>query len=172
MRLATRADLDAIAALMRASAEALSAGFYDAQQIASVVAHVAQLDTQLVDDGTYFVVDDGGLVACGGWSWRDKLYTGTDASGTARRLDPASEPARVRAMFVHPRAARRGLGRAILDASETAARAAGFSRVELLATLPGEPLYAACGYDVLERVTIALPDGIGIGGARMGKSIR
>ena len=171
MRLANGADVEAIAGLMRASAEGLCAGFYDARETASVVRYIAQLDPQLVADGTYFVVDgDGGLDACGGWSWRDKLYTGTDDSGTSRRLE-ATEAARVRAMFVHPRAARRGLGRAILAASEAAARTAGFGRLELLATLPGEPLYAACGYAVIERVRIALPDGVAVAGTRMGKPI-
>jgi GNAT superfamily N-acetyltransferase len=136
---------------------------------------VATLDPTLIEDGTYFVgeVEDGGqIVGCGGWSRRDKLFTGVGArAGGARLLDPASEPARVRAMFVHPDFARRGLGRAILDLCEAAARAEGFQRVELMATLPGEPLYAACGFRVVERVTITLPDGVEVGGARMEKDL-
>ena len=174
MRTALASDVAAIAELMRASARGLCEPFYDARQTASVAAHVAVLDEQLVADGTYYVVDgnaDVPLAACGGWSRRDKLFTGTATSGTVRELDPAREPARIRAMFVHPAFARRGLGRAILERSEAAARAAGFQRVELFATLPGEPLYAACGYAVLERADIVLPDGVAVGGARMGKAL-
>src|SRR4051812_10816243 len=115
---------------MKASARRLSEGFYDPRQIASIEIYVAALDPELVEDGTYFVCDaDGGLCACGGWSRRDKLYAGTSYGGTARLLDPAPEPARVRAMFVHPAYARRGLGRAILDRCRDAARAEGFTEL-------------------------------------------
>jgi GNAT superfamily N-acetyltransferase len=173
LRLATAADTAAIERLMKRSARALSAGFYDAVQTASVEQHVATLDPALVADGTYFVADgDGGeLAACGGWSRRDRLFTGNDAAGDARLLDPAREPARVRAMFVDPAWARRGLGRAILDRCEAAARAEGFTAVELMATLPGEPLYAACGYAVVERTELHLPDGVRIGAARMRRDL-
>jgi GNAT superfamily N-acetyltransferase len=173
LRLATRADAPAIQRLMRASAHALSAPFYDARQIASVEAHVAVLDEQLIDDGTYYVADGdlGELAACGGWSRRDKLFTGTATSGDARLLDPTREPARVRAMFVAPGWARRGLGHAIVNRCEEDARAAGFTMVELMATLPGEPLYIACGYVVAERCDLVLPDGVAIGAARMTKQI-
>jgi len=172
MRVASDRDIAAIGHLMRASARGLCEPFYDARQTASVERHVAVLDEALVADGTYYVVDgDDELAACGGWSFRDKLFTGTETSGTTRRLDPAREPARVRAMFVHPAWARRGLGRAILARSEADARAAGFTRVELFATLPGEPLYAACGYTVIERREIVLPDGVAIGGAQMAKPL-
>jgi GNAT superfamily N-acetyltransferase len=118
--------------------------------------------------------DDGsGVIACcGGWSRRDKLFTGVgERAGGVRLLDPAHEPARVRAMFVHPDFARRGLGRAILDLCTAAARAEGFQRLELMATLPGEPLYAAYGFRVIERVMLQLPDGIEVGGARMEKAL-
>jgi GNAT superfamily N-acetyltransferase len=174
VRVATLADTSAIGQLMRVSARGLCEPFYDARQTASVERFVAVLDDQLVVDGTYYVVDggpDGELAGCGGWSRRDKLFTGTDTSGTSRLVDPAHEPARVRAMFVHPTCARRGLGRAILARSEAAAIAAGFSRAELFATLPGEPLYLACGYTVIERAELVLPDGVAVGGARMGKSL-
>ncbi len=171
-RVASARDIIAIGQLMRASARGLCEPFYDAHQTASVERYVAVLDDQLVADGTYYVVDgDDELAACGGWSFRDKLFTGSETSGTVRQLDPAREPARVRAMFVHPAWARRGLGRAILARSETDARAAGFTRVELFATLPGEPLYAACGYTVIERRELVLPDGVAIGGAHMGKQL-
>ncbi len=172
LRLATTEDLAAIARVMQRSARGLSEPFYDARQTASVERHIAVLDRQLVADATYYVIDDGDqLAACGGWSKRDKLFTGTTTSGTPRLVDPATEPARVRAMFVDPAHARRGHGRAILLRCETDARAAGFTRAELMATLPGEPLYAACGYQVLERTELVLPDGVAVGAARMGKSL-
>ena len=112
------------------------------------------LDTQLIDDGTYFVVmDDGALAGCGGWSRRATLYGGDRSPGRdAAMLDPAKDAARVRAMYTHPDFTRRGVGRLILQLCEEAARAEGFSRVELMATMAGEPLYRACGYQPIERV--------------------
>lgn len=171
LRVATPDDLPAIEEVMRASMAALSAGFYDAAQTKSAVEHIAVADRQLVDDGTYFVVLDGErVVACGGWSWRKKLFTGTSAQAAiGGSLDPATDAARIRAMFVRPDSARRGLGRMILDASESAARAMSFTRFELMATLPGVPLYEACGYEEVERVTLELPDGAQLGGVRMRK---
>lgn len=191
LRRAVPADLPAIAEVMAASARELSRGFYSEAQIPSVVAHIAVIDPLLVEDETYFVIDgesegeiDGGfgssqlgatgarLLACGGWSWRDKLFTGVGAAaGGTGRLVPGKDPARVRAMFVHPKAARRGLGQAILEASERDARSQGFLSAELMSTAPGEPLYAARGYQVLERVTLQLPDGCEVPAARMGKSL-
>ena len=114
---------------------------------------VMGLDTQLVEDGTYFVVDDGAAIAgCGGWSRRATLFGGDHSSGRdAALLDPKRDAARVRAMYTHPAFARRGVGRLILDASERAAAAEGFSRVELAATAGGEPLYRACGYVAVSR---------------------
>jgi GNAT superfamily N-acetyltransferase len=173
-RVAGSADAAAIQAVMKVSARELSRGFYDDSQRPSVERFIATLDPALVEDGTYFVgeADDGRIVACGGWSRRDKLFTGVgEQAGGARLLDPASEPARVRAMFVHPDFARRGLGRAILDLCEEAARAERFQRLELMATLPGVPLYLACGFTVVERVIITLPDGVEVGGARMAKRL-
>ena len=127
----------------------------------------------LVEDGTYFVVDGhDGLVACGGWSRRDKLYTGSgDGESDARLLDPATEPARVRAMFVRGDQARKGLGTRILVACEEAARAEGFQMLALMATIPGLPLYERYGFRVLERVEIPMPDGVTIAGAAMEKPI-
>jgi GNAT superfamily N-acetyltransferase len=112
------------------------------------------LDSQLIQDRTYFVVETGGrLAGCGGWSRRVTLYGGDHSPGRdAAPLDPASDAARVRAMFTHPDFARRGVGRLILGLCEAAAREAGFTRVELVATLAGEPLYAACGYREIERI--------------------
>jgi GNAT superfamily N-acetyltransferase len=113
------------------------------------------LDTQLVDDGTYFVVEaKGDIAGCGGWSRRATLYGGDQSPGRdAALLDPAVEPARVRAMYTHPRHTRRGVGRLILSLCEAAARQEGFRAVELMATLAGEPLYRACGYQPIEPVT-------------------
>jgi GNAT superfamily N-acetyltransferase len=171
IRKAVPEDLPRIAALMRASMEALGAAVYGPAELPSAVRYIAVADPQLVDDGTYFVIEEGGqLVACGGWSARTKLFTGSAAQeGLAGRLDPARDAARIRAMFVHPAHARRGLGRRILDAAEDDARRAGFVRFELMATLPGVPLYAACGYREIERTTIELPDGVTLETVRMGR---
>lgn len=182
MRRAEAADHAVIAEVMAASAEELSEGFYTAAQIPSVIAHIAILDPVLVEDQTYFVIEDvideagggGGtrVVACGGWSRRDKLFTGGGAAaGGTGLLVPGRDPARVRAMFIHPGAARRGFGRAILEASERDAQDEGFTFVELMATAPGEPLYLACGYEILERVDVVLPDGCVVGCARMRKQL-
>ncbi|MBV8518065.1 MAG: GNAT family N-acetyltransferase [Acidobacteria bacterium] len=172
IRVATASDLSAIDRVMRASMQSLGAAFYDERQLASAVAYIAQPDHHLVDDGTFYVVEDedGTIVACGGWSARRKLFTGTDAqAATSGMLNPATDPARIRAMFVHPAAARRGLGRLILETAERAAHAAGFTRCELMATLPGVPLYRACGYEELEPTVIRLPDGVELETVRMGK---
>jgi GNAT superfamily N-acetyltransferase len=163
-RLALPSDAPAVAALMRASVLELFPGFYDERQTASAAVHIAHLDTRLIEDGTYFVHDAGGeIVASGGWSRRSKLFTGRgDAADDERLLDPATEPARVRAMFVRSDWTRRGLGRAILDACERAARAEGFSALVLGATRPGEPLYRAFGFREVERFPMTMPDGVTI----------
>jgi GNAT superfamily N-acetyltransferase len=173
LRLATLDDVDEIDALMKASIRELFPMFYDAAQTAASVQYVAEVDRSLVEDGTYFALEaDGELVACGGWSRRDKLYTGSgDATGDARLLDPATEPARVRAMFVRADWTRRGLGTRILEACQAAARSEGFQTLALMATLPGVPLYERFGFQILERVDIPMPNGMTIGGARMEKPI-
>ena len=121
----------------------------DERQTESAVRFVAEVDELLLADGTYVVFEAGGeLVACSGWSRRGKLYTGSgDSTGDVRVLDPATEPARVRAMFTRPDWTRRGLGRRILEACEDAARREGFRKLALGATLPGLPLYAAYGFE-------------------------
>lgn len=173
LRVATAADGPAIEAVMKASARELGAGFYAPSQVPSFVAHVALLDPVLIADGTYFVIEDGAAIAaCGGWSDRKKLFSGGGAAADdTARLTPGVEPARIRAMFVHPAYARRGLGRQLLAACEAAARAAGFTVAELMSTAPGEPLYRACGYQVLEAVDLVLPDGVVLAGARMHKPL-
>jgi GNAT superfamily N-acetyltransferase len=173
LRVATLDETERIDELMKASTRELFPTFYDAAQTASSIRFIASVDRMLIEDGTYFVIEaDGELVACGGWSRRDKLYTGSgDAAGDARVLDPASEPARVRAMFVRADWTRRGLGTRILEACEAGARAEGYRTLALMATLPGEPLYARYGFREIERVDITMPDGCTIGGVTMTKSI-
>jgi len=173
LRLARLDESDEIDALMKASTRGLFPTFYDDAQTEASVQYIAVVDRNLIEDGTYFALEaNGELVACGGWSRRDRLYTGSgDASGDARLLDPATEPARVRAMFVRADWTRRGLGTRILEACEAAARAEGFQTLALMATLPGLPLYERFGFEVLERVDITLPNGMTIGCARMQKPI-
>jgi len=172
-RLALPSDAERISELMRASVLDLFPHFYDEQQTASAAVHIAHLDMTLIEDGTYFVHEAGGeIVACGGWSRRDKLYTGSgDADGDARLLDPRTEPARVRAMFVRADWTRRGLGRAILEACERAARAEGFQTLALMATLPGEPLYRAFGFREAGRSMLTMPDGVMVEGVAMERPI-
>lgn len=158
---------------MRHSVLEIFPAFYDPQQTASSAKYVAHIDMQLIEDGTYFVHEAAGeTVACGGWSRRNKLYTGSgDQTDDDRLLDPASEPARIRAMFVRREWTRRGLGRAILEASERAAAAEGFTELVLGATLPGEPFYRAHGFRELERFTVTLPDGVRIEAVAMARPI-
>lgn len=173
LRLARLDGADRIDALMKASTADLFPHFYDAEQTAAAVRFIASVDRTLIEDGTYFVIEAGGeLVGCGGWSRRDKLYTGSgEAAGDARLLDPATEPARVRAMFVCADWTRRGLGTRILEACEAAARAEGFQTLALVATLPGLPLYEHYGFSIGERVAVKMPDGTTIPGAAMHKAI-
>jgi GNAT superfamily N-acetyltransferase len=147
-------DIPALKLVMDAAIAELQRDFLDDEQIASSRA-IMGIDTQLVEDGTYFVVElDGQIAGCGGWSRRATLY-GSDATPgrSARLLDPATEPARVRAMYTHPAFARRGVGRRILMLCEAAAAAEGFTRLELMSTPSGEPLYTAYGFRPLERLT-------------------
>lgn len=150
---------------------ALQAPYLDARQIESSRA-IMGLDTQLIDDGTYYVIEIAGDIAgCGGWSRRATLYGGDQSPGrSAAMLDPSRDAARVRAMYTSPRYVRRGVGRRILALCEAAARAEGFARVELMATLSGEPLYAACGYAPIERIVDAR-GGAPVPLVRMGKPL-
>ena len=152
-RLATLADVDELRALMQAAIGALQTPFLSAAQIESSRT-IMGLDTQLIEDHTYFVVEAAGhIVGCGGWSRRATLYGGNQTPGRSPALlDPARDAARVRAMYTHPGYTRKGIGRFILTLCEGAARAEGFRRVELMATLAGEPLYRACGYTAVECV--------------------
>ncbi len=169
LREAVPADVPSIAALMRASVLDVFPRFHDERETAAAARYLTEPDTVLIDNGTYYVHEaDGQIVACGGWSKRDKLYTGSGAApGDGRLLDPATEPARVRAMFVRADWTRRGLGRAILARSVAAARAAGFRALVLMATLPGEPLYRSFGFREVRRTEVPLPNGVMLGGVAM-----
>ncbi|HUR54231.1 MAG TPA: GNAT family N-acetyltransferase [Gemmataceae bacterium] len=136
-------------------------------------APVFGVDRQLIADGTYFLAEVGGRVmGCGGWSRRKAVFGGDrDRPGEDGTIDPARDPARIRAFFVHPDFARRGIGRALLKASEEAIRAAGFRDIVMVATLAGEPLYAAMGYAVQERYEVPLSNGLTLPVVRMGKKL-
>ncbi|SCW72929.1 N-acetylglutamate synthase, GNAT family [Rhizobium mongolense subsp. loessense] len=152
-RLATPADMPALAVLIDAAIGELQKPFLTEEQIASSRA-IMGLDTQLIDDGTYFIVEQNGVLAgCGGWSRRATLYGGDRSPGRdAALLDATKDAARVRAMYTHPSFIRRGVGRLILTLCEDAARGEGFTSVELMATMAGEPLYRACGFEAIEEV--------------------
>lgn len=149
IRTATEADIPAIAALMALAIETLQQGFLTPAQIEASKVGMG-LDRQLIEDGTYFCVEEGAvLVGCGGWSRRATLYGGNHSAGRdPRLLDPATERARIRAMYTHPDHVRKGIGRLILDTAERAAAAEGFHAIEMAATMAGKPLYLACGYHV------------------------
>ena len=170
-RIATADDLPDLSALMAVAIGELQKGFLTDDQIASS-RMIMGLDSQLIADGTYFVVEQDGVIAgCGGWSRRDTLYGGDHTPGREPRLlDPATEPARVRAMYTNPDFARRGVGRLILALCEAAAKAEGFASLQLAATLSGQPLYEAYGFTPIE----AFEDdrgGVAVPLIRMGKAV-
>lgn len=170
-RLARRDDLDALKALMDAAISENQKAFLDDDQIASSRA-IMGLDTQLIDDGTYFIVEaDGELAGCGGWSRRATMYGGDQTPGrSAALLDPAKDAARIRAMYTHPQHTRKGIGRLIISLCEEAAKAEGFTKMELVATLSGEPLYRACGFEAYEKI-VDDRGGAGVPLLRMRKSL-
>lgn len=170
-RLATEADLPALRALMDRAIGELQQAFLDSREITASRA-VMGLDTQLVADRSYFLIEEGESIAgCGGWSRRATLYGGDhSALRDASLLDPARDAARVRAMYTNPDFTRRGVGRLILSLCEGAARADGFASAELAATLAGEPLYRACGYVEIERIERHV-DGVIVPLIRMGKRL-
>jgi GNAT superfamily N-acetyltransferase len=154
-------DIPALQGLIVASVRSLSLPYYSAREIDSALVHVFGVDRQLINDATYFVAEiDGQIVGCGGWSKRRTLFGGDQAQSVRvdELLSPETDAARVRAFFVHPEWSRRGIGRQILNACEEAARESGFTRLELAATLPGEPFYLALGYSIIEPFDIPLPD--------------
>jgi len=156
-------DVTAIASVMRASVEAFGRDVYTPQQIAGAIQYICRPDEQLIIDGTYFVAagDDGAIIGCGGWSRRRKVYSGSAASGNEDELlDPASEPARIRSMFVMPSFGRRGIGRAILQHSEQRAAAEGFRRLQLVAMRSAGTLYESSGYTAIADAPVVLEDGV------------
>ena len=173
LRLATLDDIPALTRLITESARELSRGFYTEAEAESAIKYVFGVDTGLVHDGTYYVATlDGVLAGCGGWSKRNTLYGGDQRPvGSAAFLDPKTDAARIRAFFVAPSAARKGLGRALLEVCTEAARNAGFHSLTLMATLPGVPFYSALGFHGEEDVVDALPDGTMLKFVRMSKLI-
>ena len=174
IREARRSDTESIAELIAESVRGLAVGFYDNRQIELSIRSVFGIDHQLIEDGTYFVAEsDGQIVGCGGWSKRKTLF-GASAYGESRDpelLEPKVDAAKIRAFFIHPSAARKGIGKAILQRCEDEASAAGFRKVEMMATLPGVPLYSACGYEKAESVAIPVGEGLEIECIRMFKQL-
>ena len=172
-RIAKPDDLDALREVMRRSIEMLQDDFLDPEQVAA--SHkVMGLDAQLVLDGTYFVVESGDRIAgCGGWSWRSTLYGGDDSvvAREPRALDPATEPARIRAMYTDPDFTRQGVGRLVLQLCEDAASDAGFKSATMMATMAGVPLYRACGYAEVDAPITANIDGVEVPLVRMAKGL-
>jgi GNAT superfamily N-acetyltransferase len=173
IRVATIEDIPALQKLIPQSARGLSQGHYTPQQIESAIKYIFGVDTQLIADKTYYVAEaEGQVVGCGGWSKRKTLYGGDQMKAEQDPLlDPEQDAGRIRAFFIHPDWARRGIGRRIIQACEEAAKVDGFTRMELGATLPGEPLYAAMGYEVTDRFDIAMGDGTILPCAHMKKQL-
>lgn len=173
LREATPADSAEIQELIARSIRALGASDYSTEEIEGALKGAFGLDSQLVADGTYFVVEsDGRLVGCGGWSYRRTLFGGDARSGRdAGTLDPSTDAAKIRAFFVDPTAARHGIGSAILERCEAEARRHGFRRAEMMATLPGKRLYEARGYVPGERVRYSVGPGVAIEFVPMSKSL-
>ena len=172
-RIASLEDLPALREVMRRSIETLQDGFLSPEQVAA--SHkVMGLDTQLVRDGTYFVIESEGRIAgCGGWSWRSTLYGGDESvvSREPHALDPATDAARIRAMYTDPDFVRQGVGRLVIKLCEEAAMRAGFRRATMMATMAGVPLYAASGYVEADPVITASIDGTEVPLVRMEKPL-
>ena len=179
VRKAVAGDVPRLRELIEASVRGLQAEDYSAAQIEGALKSVYGVDSQLIADGTYFVAEveesDSGkreIVGCGGWSKRKTLYGGDQYAGREDLLlDPALDAAKIRAFFVHPCWARRGIGSMILEACETAALASGFTRLEMGATLSGVAFYRAKGYVAVENQSVPLGDGESLAIVRMAKEV-
>jgi N-acetylglutamate synthase-like GNAT family acetyltransferase len=172
LRLANENDVPSLEKLIPLSVRTLQSPYYSAAQMEAALGPVFGVDRQLIRDGTFFVAEQSGqIIGCGGWSKRRASFGGDQHRNPDERdqLNPKIDAARIRAFFIHPDWARRGIGRSILLACEAAARAAGFTRIELVATLAGEPLYAAFGYSVIERFEIPLSGGLKLPAVSMAK---
>ena len=167
-------DRESIKELIAASVRSLSREYYSDSQIESAIATVFGVDTDLIEDGTYFVVEiDGQLAGCGGWSKRKTLFGGDQySSRDTGYLDPESEPAKIRAFFIHPDHARKGIARAILRRCEEEARAQGFRALELMATLPGIEFYKSCGFVETGDFNLNLTDTVKLELVPMRKELR
>lgn len=174
MRTALISDIPSLQSLIEKSGRELSVGFYSSEQADAITRYVFGVDTQLIEDQTYFAIEDHDrIVACGGWSKRRTLFGGDQTKVEPDTLlDPAIESARIRAFFVHPGMARRGLGRQLMSACISESRKAGFKTLELASTMPGEPLYLASGFVTLERFVLDLPGGIQVPLSRMKMDIQ
>ena len=178
IRLATTKDIPSLTHLIADSVRQLSVKYYSSVQIESALRNVFGVDTQLILDQTYFVAEaEGQIVGCGGWSKRNTLFGGDQVKDPTKLRDadallvPGRDPARLRAFYVHPHWSRKGIGRQITQACESAALQAGFTRAELIATLPGQPLYAANGYEVVCPFQIPLPGDLSLPAFRMAKDL-
>jgi N-acetylglutamate synthase-like GNAT family acetyltransferase len=172
-RLARDSDIPALAQLIPISVRALQAPYYTAAQMEAAIGPVFGVDRQLIRDGTYYVVEaEGQIAGCGGWSKR-RSNCGSDMNRAEPdpEIDPRRDPARVRAFFVHPNWARRGIGRSIMTECERAIVAAGFAQADIVATLAGEPLYASFGYAVVERYDLLMTGGLKLPVVRMSKRL-
>jgi GNAT superfamily N-acetyltransferase len=172
LRKAVAADIPAVEKLIDASVRGLQAQEYSPEQIEAALRTVFTVDSQLIEDGTYFVVEqDGEMIGCGGWS-RRKTLCGGDHHAVRENacLDREQDAAKIRAIFVHPRFARQGIGSILLQAAEDAARVAGFRRLEMGATLTGVPVYLRRGYREIEAMTVPLQEGVTLPVVRMEKT--
>jgi GNAT superfamily N-acetyltransferase len=180
LRLATSADIPALRELIDVSVRVLQRADYSAEQLDAALGTAYGVDTQLIADGTYYVVEAVGgagervIAACGGWSMRKTLYGSDHGPYRDSGLldDPARDAAKIRAFFVHPEWVRRGIATLILKTCEDAAYAQGFRRFEMGATLTGIPMYAARGYAAVEKIEVPLPNGLSLTVVRMAKTMK
>ena len=174
VRLARPADVPTLNALIEQSVRGLQHNDYTGPQLDSLLKYVFGVDTQLIEDGTYFVIEASSeIVGSGGWSRRKTLFGGDQAKNATEDslLDPTHDPAKIRAFFVHPAWARRGIGRLLMQTCQEAAQEGGFGRLELMATLTGVGLYTVSGFKPLERVEVRLADGVVVHFVRMAKEL-
>lgn len=174
VRQAVAADLPGLTKLMEQSVRRLNGQNYSPQQVESALNHIFGIDQQLIDDGTYYVAEiEGEIAGCGGWSRNGALYGGSQvqSSKDAHTIAAGGDAAKIRAMFVHPRFARMGVGTRLMQICELAARRAGFRRLELIATLTGEPFYRKFGFVVVDTFDLVMPDGMSLQASKMAKQL-
>ena len=175
IRLANNSDLNILNELITLSARELSRDVYSEQEIEGAIQYIFGVDTELVDDKTYFVIEkDGEIAGCGGWSKRKTLFGGNQFSGREESLylDPAKDAAKIRAFFIHPKFARQGLGSMLLEYCEQEAKLNGFTRLEMMATLPGIKLYKSFDYKAISDELVMLPNHVPLKFVRMAKNLK